>query len=127
MVAAPPQAPEVGSQAPEFGPFEFCVWRQLCTFSEDHCWPRCLPRPPGGPSLVMWLRPLEATMPFSMVPATGLAEVGPPRPLSLAPLNFASGGNYALFPRSIVGPPPLPQPPGGQGLVIWLRGIMTSV
>ena len=29
----------------------------------------------------------------------------PPRPLSLAPLNFASGGNYALFQRFTVGEP----------------------
>ena len=80
-------------------------------------------------------------------------EVGPPRPLSLAPLNFASGCNYALFQRSTVDPPHLtrplgwPQfgylaeaprgnfalshgprpaqwPPGGPGLVIWLRATM---
>ena len=43
--------------------------------------PRPSPQPPGGPSLVSWLRPLEATMPFSMVPAPSQApEVGPPGP-----------------------------------------------
>ena len=115
-------------QAPEFGPFEFCVWRQLYPFPEVHCWPPSLPRPPGGPSLVIWLRPIEASMPFSMVPAPPQApEVGPPRPLSLAPLNFPSGGNYAFFQRSTVGPLPLRRPPGGPGLVIWLRVTMPSV
>ena len=55
-------------------------------------------------------------MPFSMVPAPPHApEVGP---LSLAPLNFASGGKYALFLRSIVGHPSLSRPPGVPGLVI---------
>ena len=46
MVAAMRQAPEVGPQAPESGPFEFCVWRQLCPFPEVHCWP---PAPPPAP------------------------------------------------------------------------------
>ena len=33
-------------QAPEFGPFEFCVWRQLCPFPEVHSWPTApLPAP----------------------------------------------------------------------------------
>ena len=33
-------------QAPEFGPFEFCIWRQLCPSLEVHCWP---PAPPPAP------------------------------------------------------------------------------
>ena len=80
MVAALPQAPEVGPQAPDFGLFKFCVWRQLYPFVVVHCWPPSLSRPPGGPSLVICLRPLEETMNFSMVPTRppGLAEVGPP-------------------------------------------------
>ena len=43
---APPQAPDVGPQVPEFGPFEFCVWRQLSPFPGVHCWP---PAPPPAP------------------------------------------------------------------------------
>ena len=39
MVAAPPQTPE-------FGPFEFCIWRQLCPFPQVHCGP---PAPPPAP------------------------------------------------------------------------------
>ena len=187
-----PQAPEVGPQATEFGPFEFCVWRQLCPFPRSIVGPPPLPRPPGGPSLVIWLRPLEATMPFSMAPsqapevgpqapefdpfefcvwrqlcrfpkvhcwppapppalrwhqfgylaeaprgnyalfhgprpAPGLAEVGPQAP-EFGPFECCIWRQlYALFPRSIVGPPPLPWPPGGPGLVIWLRATMQSV
>ena len=49
------------------------------------------------------------------------------RPLSLAPLNFASEGNYALFQRSTVGPPPLPGPPGDPSLVIWLRPLEATM
>ena len=41
-----PRPLRLATQAPEFGPFEFCVWRQLCPFPEVHCWPKAPPRPP---------------------------------------------------------------------------------
>ena len=127
MVAARRRSLRFALQTPEFGPFEFCVWRQLCPFPEGHCWPPAPAPPPGGPSLVIWLMPLEATIPFPWSTPHPRPLRLAPRPLSLASLNFASGGNYALFPRCIVGPPPLLRPPGGPGLVIWLRATMPSV
>ena len=50
-----------------------------------------------------------------------------PRPLGLASSNFASGGNYELFQRSTVGPPPLPRPPGIPSAVIWLRPLEATM
>ena len=43
-----PRPLRLAPQAPEFGPFEFCIWRQLCPFPEVHCWP---PAPPPAPRL----------------------------------------------------------------------------
>ena len=49
MVPAPSQAYlRLTPQAPEFGPFEFCVLGQLCPFSEVHCWPPVPPPAPRG-------------------------------------------------------------------------------
>ena len=36
-------------QAPELGPLEFYVWRQLCPFPEVHCWPTAPPLAPRWP------------------------------------------------------------------------------
>ena len=49
IVAAMPQAPEVAPQAPEFGPFEFCIWKQLCPFPEVYCLPPAHPPAPRWP------------------------------------------------------------------------------
>ena len=86
MVAAPPQAPEVALQAPEFGPFEFCIWRQLCPFPEVHCWPQAPPPAPRCPQFGYWLRPLKATMPFPWSPPKA-PEVGPEAP-EFGPFEF---------------------------------------
>ena len=94
---APPQAPEVGSPRPLSLASEFCVWRQLCPFPEVHCWP------PALPWRQLCLFPCFPPLPRPLRLA--------PRPLSLAPLNFAPGGNYALFQRSTVGPPAPPPAP----------------
>ena len=102
----PPQTPEVGPPRPlSLAPL---ILRMEATmpFSRG---PLLAPAPPPAP---MW-------------PQFGyLAEVSrgncalfhgpcpvpdplgcPPRPLSLVPLKYASGGNYALFQRSTVAPP----------------------
>ena len=125
MVPAPPQSPEVGPP----GPFEFCVWRQPCPFPEVHCWPP--PLPPGGPSLVIWRRPLEATVPISMVPV----RPGPLRLASQAPeighFKICVWKQLCPFFRGPLFvhccPRPLPRPPGGPSLVIWLRPLEATM
>ena len=122
----PPRPLRLAPHAPEFGPFEFCLWRQLCPFPDVHCWPSAPPVAPGGPSLVIWLRPLEASIPFSMVlvPPQALQvgpqapEVGPQAP-EFGPIEFCIW-------RQLCPNMPLPRPRGGPSLVIWLRAIMPS-
>ena len=123
----PSPRPQRLAPRPLIGPFGFCVWRQLCPFPEVHCWPPALPRPPVGPSLVIWLRPLEATMPFSMVPAPPQApEVGPQAP-EFGPCEFCVWRQLCPFPEVHCWPPPLPRPPGGPSLVIWLRPLEATM
>ena len=115
MVVAPPQARPLS-----LAPFEFCLQSggNYALFQRSTVGPSPLALPPGGPSLVIWQRPLEATMPFSMVPTPPR-----PRPLRLAPqtpefglFEFCVWRQICLFLRSIVDPPPLPRTPGGPGL-----------
>ena len=106
-----PRPLRLAPQAPEFGPFgkgQSCLQTQ---YSEVHSCPPPLPRPPDGPSLVIWLRPLEATMRFSMVPAPPQApEVGPQAP-EFGPFEFCVWRQLCPFPEVHFWPPPAPRWP----------------